>query len=160
MILKNWNYILFLISIISLSFALIAEHYFKIQPCDLCLKQRHPYYIFLIIFFILLFTSNFYKIWLFILVQFVTLYGLFYSIWHVGIENKLLKAPSVCSTGLLQSSNVADLKEQILAKKIIPCDEVIWSFFGISAATINSMVLLFIFLINAIYILKLYGEKK
>ena len=33
-------------------------------------------------------------------------------------------------------------------------------FFGFSAASINALVLLFIFIINAIYIYKYYGQKK
>ena len=89
-----------------------------------------------------------------------SIYGLFYSAWHVGVENNLLKGPSGCMAGLDISSNTSDLKEQILSKQVISCDEIIWSIFGMSAATINTFVLLFIFIFNAIYIIKYYGSKK
>ena len=61
---------------------------------------------------------------------------------------------------LTSSENASDLKAQILSKQVISCDEVIWSFFGISAASINTLVLLVIFILNAIYLFKYYVVKK
>ena len=61
---------------------------------------------------------------------------------------------------LTNSENASDLKAQILSKQVISCDEVIWSFFGISAASINTLVLLVIFILNAIYLYKNNGFKK
>ena len=61
---------------------------------------------------------------------------------------------------LINSENTTDLKAQILSKQVISCDEVIWSFFGVSAASINTLVLLVIFILNAIYLFRYYGFKK
>ena len=97
---------------------------------------------------------------MYVLVQLATIYGIFYSIWHVGVEKKLFQGPTGCSTGLSKSSNTADLKEQIFSKSVISCDEVIWSFFGISAASLNTIVLLFIFIINGLYIYSNYAKKE
>ncbi len=160
MILKHWNYVLLLVSSVSILSALIAEYFFNLQPCELCLKQRHPYYfmIGLIIINFLIPISK--KIFVFLLVQLSSLYGLFYAIWHVGVENKFLKGPSGCSAGLNISSNTVDLKEQILSKQVISCDDVVWSFFGLSAASINTIILLVIFILNASYIYYNYVSKK
>ena len=160
MIIRNWTLLLFSISIVSISSALIAEYYFDLQPCDLCLKQRHPYYLILLIIILIILFKNLTKIWFYIIIQLASIYGLFYSIWHVGVENKILSGPSGCSASLNESTNTADLKAQILSKQVINCDEVIWSFYGISAASINTLVLLVIFTLNAIYIFKYYGYKK
>ena len=160
MIIRNWAKVLFVISFISISSALVAEYFFNLQPCELCLKQRHPYYLILICFVFIFLFKNLNKIWLYVLIQFASIYGLFYSIWHVGVENKILKGPAGCSAMLTNSDNTSDLKEQILSKQVISCDEVIWSFFGISAASINTIVLLVIFMFNAIYLYKLYAIKK
>ena len=94
-----------------------------------------------------------------ILIQLGSIYGIFYSLWHVGVENKVLDGPAGCSAHLLNYSSTSDLKEQILNSQVVSCDEVIWSFFGISAASINTLVLLFIFVMNALYIYKYYGKK-
>ena len=61
---------------------------------------------------------------------------------------------------LTSSGNASELKAQILSKQVISCDEVIWSFFGISAASINTLVLLVIFIFNAIYLYRNNGFKK
>ena len=160
MILKYWNYILFLISLVSILSALIAEYLFNLQPCELCLKQRHPYYFIIGLIIINFFIPISYKIYLFLLIQLSSLYGLFYAVWHVGVENKFLNGPSGCTAGLDMSSNTIDLKEQILSKQVISCDEVVWSLFGLSAASINAIILLVIFILNANYIYSNYGPKK
>ena len=160
MILRNWHYLLIVISLIAILSALIAEYVYGLQPCELCLKQRHPYYLIIAIVLLIFFIPNLYKLMMYVLVQLGTMYGIFYSVWHVGVENKLLKGPAGCSSGLSKSSNTADLKEQIFNKQVISCDEVVWSFFGISAASLNTIVLLFIFVINGLYIYKNYGKKE
>ena len=160
MIIRNWTLLLFIISLISISSALTAEYFFNLQPCELCLKQRHPYYLILVCLVFIFIIKNLNKIVFYLLIQLSAVYGLFYSIWHVGVENKILKGPSGCSVMLKNSESASDLKAQILSKQVISCDEVIWSFFGISAASINTLVLLVIFILNAIYLLKNYGIKK
>ena len=160
MIIRNWTTLLFVISLISISSALVAEYFFNLQPCELCLKQRHPYYLILICLVFIFLLKNLNKIWLYVVIQFASVYGLFYSIWHVGVENNILKGPAGCSAMLTSSKSASDLKAQILSKQVISCDEVIWSFFGISAASINTLVLLVIFIFNAIYLYKNNGFKK
>ena len=88
------------------------------------------------------------------------IYGLFYSVWHVGIENQLLPGPAGCSSGLNTTNNILSLKEQILAKPVINCEDIAWSILGLSAATINSLLLFLIFILNAIYLWGNYGTKK
>ena len=160
MIIRNWAALLFLISFMSISSALVAEYFFNLQPCELCLKQRHPYYLILICLVFIFLLKNLNKIWLYIIIQLASVYGLYYSIWHVGVENEILKGPAGCSAMLISSESAADLKAQILSKQVISCDEVIWSFFGISAASINTLVLLVIFIFNAIYLYRNNGFKK
>ena len=160
MIIRNWTLLLFIISLISISSAIIAEYFFNLQPCELCLKQRHPYYLILVCLVFIFIIKNLNKIVFYLLIQLGAVYGLFYSIWHVGVENKILKGPSGCSVMLKNSESASDLKAQILSKQVISCDEIIWSFFGISAASINTLVLLVIFILNAIYLFKNYGIKK
>ena len=159
MILRNWHYLLFLLSLCSISTAFIAEFLYSLQPCELCLKQRHPYYFFIVILFCSFFVPKPLKFYFFLLIQFAVIYGIYYSVWHVGVENGMIPGPSGCSSGLSLSNTVSQLKEQILNKQVISCDEVIWTIFGISAASINTIVLLFIFVINALYTYKLYVKK-
>ena len=43
-ILKNWVALLFILSLVAIISALIAEYFFDLAPCKMCLKQRYPYY--------------------------------------------------------------------------------------------------------------------
>ena len=160
MLQKYWFYLVTLFSVVALASALIAEYYFDLQPCAMCLKQREPYYIIIAGFILVMILKWQDKIWFYVGVQIVSIYGLFYSLWHVGIENKILAGPSSCSGGLNISTNTLSLKEQIISKAVINCEEVAWSIFGLSAATMNSLLLFLIFIINAIYIANIYGSKK
>ena len=160
MLQKYWFYLVTLVSVVALASALIAEYYFDLQPCAMCLKQREPYYLIIAGFFLVMILKWQDKIWFYVGVQIVIIYGLFYSLWHVGIENKILAGPSSCSGGLNISTNTSSLKEQIISKAVINCEEVAWSIFGLSAATMNSLLLFLIFIINAIYIVSIYGSKK
>ena len=160
MLQKYWFYLVTLFSVVALASALIAEYYFNLQPCAMCLKQREPYYIIIAGFILVMILKWQDKIWFYVGVQIVSIYGLFYSLWHVGIENKILAGPSSCSGGLNISTNTSSLKEQIISKAVINCEEVAWSIFGLSAATMNSLLLFLIFIINAIYIFNIYDSKK
>ena len=160
MLQKYWFYLVTLFSVVAIASALIAEYYFDLQPCAMCLKQREPYYIIIAGFILVMILKWQDKIWFYVGVQIVSIYGLFYSLWHVGIENKILAGPSSCSGGLNISTNTSSLKEQIISKAVINCEEVAWSIFGLSAATMNSLLLFLIFIINAIYIVSIYGSKK
>ena len=160
MLQKYWFYLVTLFSVVALASALIAEYYFDLQPCAMCLKQREPYYVIIAGFILFMILKWQDKIWFYVGVQIVSIYGLFYSLWHVGIENKILAGPSSCSGGLNISTNTSSLKEQIISKAVINCEEVAWSIFGLSAATMNSLLLFLIFIINAIYIANTYDLKK
>ena len=160
MLQKYWFYIVALLSVVALASAFIAEFYFDLAPCKMCLKQREPYYIIIVGFALITILKWQDRIWFYLGVQLISIYGLFYSIWHVGIENNLLSGPAGCSDGLKTTNNASELKEQILSKPVINCEDVAWSIFGLSAATINSLLLFLIFILNAIYLWNKYVEKK
>jgi len=53
-----------------------------------------------------------------------------------------------------------NLKQQIENQAIVNCSDITWTIMGLSAATINFLILLFIFTINTIFIFKnYYGTK-
>ena len=159
-ILKNWIIILFSICCIALLTALYAEYFLNLAPCEMCLKQRHPYYAIIIILILFYFFQQLKNIWLFILASIAIIYGLFYAIWHVGIEQKLLPGPTSCSGTLSTTNSIQNLKDQINNQPIINCSDISWTILTLSAATINSVLLLLILAFNSIYIYKnYYGQK-
>ena len=101
------------------------------------------------------------NIWLFIFNQIALLYGFFYAVWHVGIEQKILPGPASCSGTLSQTNSIQNLKQQITNQAIVNCSEITWTVFGLSAATLNTLFLLFLLIFNTIFIVQnFYGTKK
>jgi len=158
-IIRYWGIIIFFLCLIAISSALIAEYFFHILPCQMCLKQRYPYYFIISIFVVFYFIKKKSNIWCYILTELAILYGLFYSLWHVGIEQNLLTESSGCSGKLEKANSISNLKEQILNQEIINCHEISWSMFGLSAATLNSLLLFLLLLFNTIFIYKTYNNK-
>ena len=127
----------------------------------MCLKQRHPYYAIIVLFILIYYFKKTQNIWPHIVSQLAIIYGLFYSIWHVGIEQKILTGPTSCSSDLLKIDSIQSLKEQIINQAINSCSDITWIIYGLSAATINTFLLLFILLFNSIYLIEsIYGSKK
>ena len=160
LVIKNWTTIILILSIIAISSALIAEHIFNLLPCHMCYHQRYPYYfiIFIIIFSYFLKKNN--SILPYVLMEIAIFYGLFYTFWHVGIERKIFSVPANCSTTLENIFSKADLKQQILNQNVVNCSDITWAVFGVSAATLNLILLLFLLFFNTIYIYKINYDKE
>jgi len=147
---KNNIYLTFLLIIISLAFifALVIQYGLGHQPCKLCIYQRIPYIISILIIITILFIKKYEKISTFILavIFFISFTLAFY---HFGIEQGFFKELALCESDNL----IGDLsKEQILEQlknKVISCKDVSFKIFGLSLATINSI---FSFLLSIIFI--------
>ena len=159
-ILNNWLSIIFILSFLALVSAFIAEYLFDLAPCKMCLKQRYPYYAIISLSFIFYFFQQIKKIIFYILNELAILYGLFYAIWHVGIEQKILEGPKSCSNTISQTNSIQSLKDQITNQAIINCSEISWVIFGLSAATINAILLLLILIFNSIFIINNFYDSK
>ena len=159
-IIAKWNIIIFLISIFAVMTAFIAEYVFNLLPCEMCLKQRYPYYFIIIIFIFFYFIKKNYFFWFNILGELALFYGLFYATWHVGIEQKIFEISSACSFNLDNNISAENLKQQILNQDIVSCGEISWTIFGFSAATLNMLLIVFLLFFNTIIIYKHFNEKE
>ena len=157
---KYWGIEVFILSILAIFSALIAEHLFNLVPCEMCLHQRYPYYFIIAIFLIFYFIKKTSNILLYLLIELSVFYGLFYSIWHVAVERKILKGPQGCSGGIEKTSSTDILKEQILNQRIVDCSNITWEIFGMSAALINTILLLIIVFFNSMFIIRMYYDKE
>ena len=150
---KIYNIIL-VISIIALFFAFIVEYVLGHQPCNLCLFERVPYALSILII-IFYFKKNFKKKNLTIILAIFFIIGTFLSIYHLGIEQGIFKESFVCSA----SDDLNLNKEQLLQKlqkMSISCKNVTFRIFGFSLTTYN----LVLSIIISIYLLGLYAKQK
>ena len=150
--------IIFLFSLIALISAYFIEHVLGHQPCNLCLIERIPYGLSIILIslmFIIKKNENF-----FILLLILTfVFSFFISFYHFGIEQGIFQESTVCGVKNF-SENIS--KEELLNKlseKTISCKDVTFRIFGLSLTSIN-IIINFIIIITLINIYNKYEKKK
>ena len=138
--------ILIFISLVLVS-AFIIEHKLGHQPCKLCLYERIPYFISILLMMKIFFTKGHEKTTLLILF-FVFIASLVLAFYHFGIEQGFFNESLACANP--EQLN-ATSKEQLLEKlkqNIISCKNVSFRILGLSLAAINAI---FSFVLSAIF---------
>ena len=148
---KNINNTLILILsflVLSIFSAYIIEYGLGHKPCKLCLYQRYPYFLSVIIILSILLTKKYIKPSLLILAL-ISLLGSIVAFYHFGIEQGFFNESLVCEAKNLDPNlSKEDVLKQ-LSESTISCKIVTFRVFGLSLATINtifSFVLFGIFL--------------
>ena len=151
--LKNYFFLIFLISVFSLLSAIYIEFVLNQKPCKLCIYQRIPYVLAIFISFLGISTKNKYS-WL-LLIFLIFVFSSLISGYHFGIENNIFEEFSGCTN---QSIDLLDKSKILESLNNEPpnCKEVNFKIFGFSLATIN----LFISVIISLYTLKLLINEK
>ncbi len=131
--------IIFLFSLIALISAYFIEHVLGHQPCYLCLIERIPYGLSIILIslmFIIKKNENF-----FILLLILTfIFSFFISLYHFGIEQGIFQESTVCGVkNFSESVSKEELLNQ-LSEKTISCKDVTFRIFGLSLTAINIVI--------------------
>ena len=135
--------IIFLVSILALASAFFIEYILGHQPCDLCIFERIPYLLAIIII-LLNFKFNQFEKFFILLLTIVFLFGAILSLYHLGIEQGFIQESLVCD--LKSGSNLLS-KEEILKQlqeKNVSCKDVTFKIFGLSLTSYNILISLLI----------------
>ena len=148
--------IVIIISIISLISAYFIQFILGHQPCNLCLIERIPYALSIIL---IIFNYTFFKNEQFIILLLVLIFSFSFiiSFYHFGIEQGYFDESAVCT---LKSASDNITKEEILEQlqlKTISCKDVTFRIFGFSLTTFN-MILSLILVILLIDLFKNYEK--
>ena len=108
----------------------------NLKPCKMCLWQRWPH-IAAIIIGILIFYSK--SNLLMRVASMIILFGAILAFYHMGVEFQWWEGPTTCSLGSIANLSSTELMNKILQAPIIRCDEVQWSFAGLSMAAWNGI---------------------
>ena len=143
--------IIFFISLISILSALFIEYVLGHQPCNLCLIQRIPYGLSIILISLNYFLKKDER-FIILLLIFVFSFSLIISFYHFGIEQGFFKESAVC--GLKNATEIIS-KEEILKQlqaKTVSCKDVTFRIFGFSLTTFNIFISsIFVFLLVKIF---------
>ncbi|KRO58917.1 MAG: disulfide bond formation protein, partial [Pelagibacteraceae bacterium BACL5 MAG-121128-bin54] len=140
---NNTLLLVFFISIIALISAYFIEYILGHQPCNLCLIERIPYALSIIIIFLIYKFKQFEKILIMLLIL-VFVFSFIVSIYHFGIEQGYIKESLVCD---LQNGSKILSKDELLKelqKKTVSCKDVTFKLFGLSLTTFNIFISLLI----------------
>ncbi len=151
------NLILF-VSFIALISAFYIEYVLGHQPCNLCILERIPYIIAIVIILLNYKFSQFEKIFLVLLVI-VFLTATILSVYHFGIEQGFIEESLVCD---LKNGSEATSKEEILKQlqeQKVSCKDVTFKIFGLSLTTYNIVISILI-TINTLKIYLNYAKSK
>ena len=143
---SNYLKIIFFISLISIISAFFIEYALGHQPCNLCLIQRIPY-VLGIILIILNYLHRKNEKFIILLLILIFSFSLLISFYHFGIEQGLIEESAVC--GLKNTSNIIS-KEELLKQlqvKTISCKDVTFRIFGFSLTTFNIIMSLILMLL-------------
>ena len=136
--------IIFFISLISLISAFYIEYVLGHQPCNLCLIQRVPYGLCIILLILNYFHRKDEK-FIILLLALIFSFSFLVSFYHFGIEQGFFNESAVCTM-----KNISDIisKEELLKQlqlKTISCKDVTFILFGFSLTTFNIIISLIFF---------------
>ena len=139
------------ISLFSIISAFFIEFILGHQPCNLCLIQRIPYGLSIILIILNFFIRKNTQ-FIIILLIFTFSFSFIISFYHFGIEQGFFEESTVCGLKNV-SENIS--KEELLKQlqvKAVSCKDVTFRIFGFSLTTINIIIsLLLLFLLTKIF---------
>jgi len=145
--------LIFILAIISLTIisALIIQYWLGHEPCKLCIYERIPYFLSILLLIKILLFKKYEKITLFILFLIFTASAVL-AFYHFGIEQGFFSESFVCKAGDLSGTLSKEQLLEQLNKYNISCKEVSFRVLGLSLATINTILSI----ILSVIFLKLY----
>jgi disulfide bond formation protein DsbB len=132
------NFLVFsgFIALASVAFALVAQHFYDVQPCILCLYERYFYWG--IVFTGILGLLNFYPRFAFYLSGLILAGGVALGFYHLGVELHWWQGTDAChGVATHTAKTIEELRALLKAKPMARCDQPNWFILGISATYIN-----------------------
>ena len=135
--------LIFLISLISIIFAYFIEYILGHQPCNLCLIERIPYGLSIVLIIAnYIFKKN--EKFLILLLILIFTFSFIISVYHYGVEQGFFKESAIC--GLKNAAEIISKKELLkqLQENTISCKDVTFRIIGFSLTTINVAISMFL----------------
>ena len=149
---KQTNNIFLIVILAIISFtiisALIVQYWLGHEPCRLCLYERIPYFLSILLITKIFFIKKYERITLLILFL-IFMSSTVLAFYHFGIEQGFFSESLACTTGDLSKTLSKEELLQQLKQNSISCKNVSFRILGLSLAGINtifSLVLSVIFL--------------
>jgi disulfide bond formation protein DsbB len=125
-------------SVAVLGGAMLSQYWGGLAPCELCLLQRWPWGVAIVISLIATMVGGRpARPWVALALAAVFAVGSAIAFYHVGVERHWFAGPGACTGAATAADTVEALKARILGQMAVRCDEPAWSLWGISLAGWN-----------------------
>ncbi len=136
---KNILNIILVFSVFALLAAYFIQYILGHQPCNLCLIERIPYILIIIIISLIYIFKKNEKIYIFLL-SLIFISAMLIAFYHFGIEQGFIKESLVCDLNNENKSLTTEELLKELKEKTISCKDVNFKILGLSLATINTLI--------------------
>jgi|TARA_Y100000389_G_scaffold2953_1_gene2888 disulfide bond formation protein DsbB len=154
---KTYLKFIFLTSFIVLVAAYAIQYLLGHQPCSLCIIERIPYALAIIILILnYVFKKN--EIFYCILLLLIFAFSFLISIYHLGIEQGFIYESDICGVSKLDLITKEDILKS-LNKMNINCKDVTFKILGLSLTSYNILVSIIMF-VTSIKIYLINNEVK
>lgn len=124
---------------------------FGYAPCELCLKERWPYYAGIPVAALTLLAARGGRAGAtrlgFALLALIFLFSAAFGAYHAGVEWGFWPGPSECTGSLARAQSSADFLHQLQTVKVVRCDAVAIRVLGLSLAGWNALISLALFVL-------------
>lgn len=118
--------------------ALLFQYVGGLQPCELCLYERWPYYAMIVLSALALAARRpVASAWVTGIAALAFLLGAGLAFYHVGVEQHWFAGPTACTGASPGTGSIEDFRKQLMAQQPVRCDEPQWALLGVSLAGWN-----------------------
>ena len=123
-------------------------------PCPMCLEQRYAYYLAVPLGLMVAFAAarDFPRgivLAGLALLALMALGNAGFGVYHAGVEWKFWAGPTECTGAVGNFGSAANLLDQLDKVKVVRCDEIQWTFLGLSLAGYSALVSLLMAVVAA-----------
>jgi len=116
-----------------------------LQPCPLCLEQRYAYYLAVPLAAVIALAAGLHAprpllIGGLAILALAALANAVLGTYHAGVEWKFWAGPSDCTGPVGNLGSAGSLLDRLDTVKVVMCDEVQWTFLGLSLAGYNVLI--------------------
>ena len=142
---SNNIFLIIIFAVISLAIisALIIQYWLDHEPCKLCLYQRIPYFLAILLIIKIFFFKKYEKITLLIL-SLIFIGSSALAFYHFGIEQGFFNESLACTTPDVSKTLSKEQLMELLKQNSVSCKDVSFKILGLSLAAINTIFSLFL----------------
>ena len=116
-----------------------------LQPCPMCLEQRYAYYLAIPLAALTALAASqsaprSLLMGGLVILALTTFANAVFGAYHAGVEWKFWPGPADCTGPVGNLGSAGSLLDRLDTVKVVMCDEVQWSFLGISLAGYNALI--------------------